>query len=254
MQLAVWARGNVVELRLPGSRPLTAGQLRLVREAQARHGAAVRITHDAVQVAPKVCLNFYCDPPLRAGIRGHGGFGPCTLSFLARSRSDGKLYIMTAGHCTASKGEPWWTYFPDGSDHDIGPVHNRINSVAYGDMAVIRVVNEAGWQARAWVLVLASGSTTYNDHYRITRDDYAVEGNRVCATGITSLTRCGILRRAVIPNEAGRMEATFCTRGGDSGGPVYASNTAYGIIVAGTDPANRRACPTSRTSATPRRT
>ncbi len=98
----------------------------------------------------------FCDPPLRAGIsiryRNSSG-SACSAGFPARSRSDRRLYLMTAGHCVRNRGLTWVTRFPGGTVHDIGPRHSCVagrgpaNNCRQGpaDAALLRVTNPSGW-------------------------------------------------------------------------------------------------------------
>lgn len=159
----------------------------------------------------------------------------CTGGFIARSRIDGKLYQFTAGHC-ASGGftGTWSTEFPNDSIHAIGPVHHYIFSKA-GDMAILAINNPAGWQLpQGWVYVTASSNTTLNQQYAISSAQYSTQGARICKTGAIGHTSCGIVLALGVnggyTNNLG--EASFCTKEGDSGGPVFAAHQAFGLVVA----------------------
>jgi len=249
IQLSHWVGGNRLELVLPPSGTLTLAQQALVGQVRSRYGDMLQTASYHERPMGDACQFPYCDPPLRAGIRINGPAGGfCTGGFLARSKTDNKLYMFTAGHCPWAAGtNTWWTRFTDGSRHDLGPAHNgKWNSD--GDMAIIRVVNETGWRPRAWVVVYASSDTTADSSYSITRDDYSTEGQRICKTGAGTRTDCGTVTRlgvtftytvtsvtGAVRTETvqGLGQASYCRGGGDSGGPVYANHTAYGIHVAG---------------------
>jgi hypothetical protein len=238
---------NAVQLRTPAlAGALTAAQQAVVEEAERRFGLILRRATYTERPQPDACLFPYCNPPLRAGIR----INPtgCTLGFLARGRSSGRLYGFTAGHCVddVAQGTTHWTRFTDNSPHDLSSTHGWVFSGA-GDAAVIRVDNEAGWRARAWVYVRQSPDrggeqgTVYNAEYPILRDSTTVQFSRVCKSGRAGDTSCGeVLGLGAIDTYEGVTVrnlawASYCRQGGDSGGPVYANHTAYGIHVNGDD-------------------
>lgn len=230
-----------VFLDLPAAGELTTEQQGVVDVAQRRYAAMLE-THTYERRDARLSCDYpFCDKPLRGGIRIINNNGPyeCTAAFLARSRSDNQLYQFTAGHCVADRGgnSPWYTLWTDGSRHDIGPRHNWEYS-GDGDMAILRVTNPGGWDARAWVNVTSSFVTDANSEYRIQRDATSEQGQRVCATGsfygksdcgtvldlgVSSTSRDGVTVR-------GLAQSSICVRGGDSGEPVFNYGTALGIM------------------------
>ena len=238
---------NRVFLDLPASGELTAEQQRVVDSARQRYGAMLELRSYERPPVAAACRYPYCDKPLRAGIRilGPGG---CTGGFLARSRSDNRLYQFTAGHCVYDRGGTWGTYWPGGSWHDIGPRHNWEFSGA-GDAAILRVTNPSGWSARAWVNVTSSPYTTPNSEYRIQRDGASSDGQRVCATGsYFGRSDCGyVLELGATRTYLGRTVrglalSNICGVPGDSGAPVFNYGTAHGILVGGDFPAGGSVC------------
>lgn len=237
---------STVRLGLPPrAQELTPAQRALIGEAKRRLGPMLSTYSYTDRITADACLFPYCDPPLRAGVR----INPvgCTLGFLGRSRSDGKLYAFTAGHCLdGSSSTIYSTHFSDGSVHNIGPRHNFVYGTG-GDAGIIRVTNEAGWRARAWVYVWPStgndgvGGTAYDAEYPITGDGASSLNMRICKSGVSpDRTSCGRVKElgVTVTYTSGvtvrnLARTSYCSMGGDSGGPVYASNTAYGIHVAG---------------------
>lgn len=235
--------GNVVRLGAPAPDDRTAAQQALVDEAKRRYGSMLKIYRYTDRPVTSACSFPYCDPPLRAGVR----IDPagCTLGFLARSRSNNLLYAFTAGHCVAgrSSGTVYYTRFPNNEIHNIGPAHNGVFGLN-GDVAIIRVVNETGWQSRGLVYVLASGAnggaagTTYYPDYPISADAGSSMNIRVCKSGAVGGTSCGLVTdlgvTVTYPNEGVTVrnldQANYCTSLGDSGGPIYAQRTAYGLV------------------------
>lgn len=230
---------NAVQLDVPARTMLTTAQQSLVDSAAARFGSAVRIVPAHNKAQARACSYPYCDPPLRGGIRiNNSGIG-CTGAFIARSRSDGKLYQFTAGHCARAASDTWSTHFTNGTTHAIGGVHNYVFSGS-GDMAILTINNPSGWSPAARVFVTSGPDTARNELYAISADGGSTVGMRICTTGAFygrsdcgTVTQLGVTATydGVTVNGLGR--GTFCGTGGDSGSPMYASNTAYGLQVAG---------------------
>jgi hypothetical protein len=253
---------NAVVLRLPADGSLTTAQQALVDRAQQRYGTMLRLEETPVRPRPLACDYSWdaCDPPLRAGVAAYiGGWDLCTYAFLARSRSDNKLYIMTAGHCVRdafggvdTRGQTWQAMQPryGVSLHDVGRPHSSYFD-SRGDAALVNVNNPSGWAPRAWVWVRPSADTQRNEAYRIaadgTQDD--VEGKRLCHTGLTTGSDCGTVTGIYVSVRYYResddapypftmtsmMESSACAQAGDSGGPHYAYGVAYGITSGGAE-------------------
>ena len=243
---------NRVELGMTG-RGLTRAQRAFINRAKARYGNLIQIIAkpDSSPAGTLLdCTYPNCFPPLRGGISitstNSVGLGAqCTGAFIASSRTDGKLYQFTAGHCVTEGGftGTWVTKFPDGSTHAVGPVHNYIDG-PNGDMAILTINNPSGWQLpQGWVYVTANpGVTTLDERYAISSAQYSTQGARVCKSGAAyGKTTCGTvtalgvnytfaqLNGLVTVNNMG--EANFCGKSGDSGGPVFAAHQAFGLVV-----------------------
>jgi hypothetical protein len=83
---------------------------------------------------------------------------------------------------------------------------------------------------------------TVNDpDYPIVRDSTSVQFSRICKSGVRGGTSCGrVLGLGATDTYEGVTVrglgwASYCREGGDSGGPIYANHTAYGIHVSGDD-------------------
>ncbi len=225
---------------------LTTAERALVARAKARYGGLIRVVAEpfGTEAVPADCTYPFCYPSLRGGIKI---FSPnnqyaCTGGFIAKSRVDSKLYQFTAGHCAAAGGGGnWWTKFPDGSTHNVGPVHHYVYGRS-GDEAILSINNPTGWRLpQGWVYVTANpGVTTLNEEYPISSAQYSTQGARVCKSGAAyGKTTCGVVTGLGknIQNTDGTVvdnlgEANFCTTDGDSGGPVFAAHQAFGILVA----------------------
>jgi len=230
---------NAAQLTLPADRALTSEQAAVVADARNKYGDALRLDYAKGNDEPARCSAgsdpippLYCDRPLRGGVRVSGTQG-CTGAFLGRSQTDGTLYQFGAGHCPTDRST-WFTRFAnDLSAHDIGPFHNWVYDQR-GDAGIIRVANPSGWIARAWVFVTSSPDTSRDESYRITSDSGSVVGQRVCATGASrSQSDCGTVLEVGYCagyGVCGLARASFTVNPGDSGGPVYVSNSAKGII------------------------
>jgi hypothetical protein len=246
---------NRVQLIVAGHN-LTAAERALIAGAKARYGELIQLVSQPGSTSagvPLSCTYPYCSPPLRGGISitstNSQGFGhQCTGAFIAASRTDGKLYQFTAGHCV-SQGiwlwtGTWSTKFPDGSTHAIGPVHNYVFGNG-GDEAILAINNPSGWQLpQGWVYVTAGTNTTLNQQYPISSAQYSTLNQRICTTGASSgSTTCGVVTAlgvnhtfcATLPtpscatvNNLG--QTNICSSEGDSGAPLYAGNQAFGLL------------------------
>jgi streptogrisin C len=251
---------NRVQLGVAG-RNLTAAEGALVTRAKARYGDLVQVVAQpsgssvGTPLSSLACTypsgggaNPYCFPPLRGGntivtpasSTQHGGY--CTGGFLASDRTTGQYYLFTAGHCAAEAGTgTWYTEFPDHTVHAIGTVHNYIFGFS-GDMAILNINNPNGWMLpQGWVNAQGQNSTT-NQQYPIYSAQYSTQGARICSTGeATGYLQCGTvvslgqyiceLTASGCTVVANTGEASFCMQQGDSGGPVFASNQAFGLSI-----------------------
>lgn len=92
------------------------------------------------------------------------------------------------------------------------------------------------WNARSWVWVTASGDTTSNHQYRIRSDAGSWVGLWVCTTGaFYGQSDCGTVTQVGVTflGRGNHARGTFCGTGGDSGAPMYAGHTAYGLQTGG---------------------
>jgi hypothetical protein len=151
-------------------------------------------------------------------------------------------YFITAGHCFSDDGyhtSSGWLNFGfnfNQSTRTFG--YNANQSIDwFGDFGIVPI--PADWTPTNIVAVLPSASTTLNYAYPITNDVDAGQGARVCVTGsVQFLTACGVVVNTAYgyqpPGEVlqNYVQANWCGTGqGDSGGPVYAVNTAYGVYT-----------------------
>ncbi|CAB4870992.1 unannotated protein [freshwater metagenome] len=232
--------GKVI-VTMPPELSRTAHQSALRTAIAERYPELVDFRDKEVRPTSLGCRYPICDPPLRGGNLISTNVVSCTSAFLARSRTDAKLYQMTAGHCDVDHGTNWLTAFTNGQVHVIGAVHSSHFDLS-SDASIIRVDNPAGWRARAWVNVTDGLTTTANAQYRIVADADVKLGMRVCDTGAQlGGTDCGTVTAVNVTVDygdavvAGMVESTLCAIPGDSGAPVFAGHTAYGLLSGAAD-------------------
>jgi hypothetical protein len=238
---------NSIELIVPQNGVITRTQAQLERRAVEAFGSAVTVTTAAAgEPYPELairCAGVFCDPPLRSGIQTFTDAVGCTGGFVARSRTDGLPYQFTSGHCRVVPSQTWLTNFANLQAHAIGPAHrSRFDSA--GDAAIVRISNPVGWQPRGWVAVRTGSGTTGDPTYPLFTSASPVVGVRVCVSGGASgAGSCGVVTAVGVTASfsflgklttvKGLARANFCASSGDSGSPVFASHTAYGILSAG---------------------
>jgi hypothetical protein len=231
---------NAVELQTPSLGVLTSSQSALVADATHRLGSALIVASYSGVPRPWGCSYPYCDPPLRGGIRIWGSQHGCTGGFIARSRADAKLYQFTAGHCIdGGANDDWYTLFTNGEAHAIGDWHHW-KWASSGDMAIVHIDNEPGWNPRGWVQVTSGPDTTADSTYHISSDNYSVIGMRICISGsYYGRSDCGRVTHLGVTVTYGHVtvhnlgRSTACGGPGDSGGPMYAHHVAYGLVLGG---------------------
>jgi len=220
-----------------------------------------------------------CSQPMRGGVgirdAGHGTEREhfCTSAFRARGKSDGKHYFLTAGHCVKELNEyeeekwedvvwDWETWDPvTWTGQSIGTLTQWY--FPHHDWAKIDVTNTwadaSPWNSVAyWNRGFETVAGIAEEEYFIYGEAEGVEGAQACHSGIATGTSCGHitkLEKAFNPNEgpegtivdAWEVENTkagddLCVEEGDSGGSVFASHYALGIVSYGTpgdcDPAS----------------
>lgn len=203
----------------------------------------------AIEAAPKSCNLPNCESPLRGGVEIYNNWSGCTLGFNATSRSDGRPYALTAGHCLEDTSSPlWWASTNFHDEWALGTVHNWVFP-GENDAGIITVKADSYWSSPApapWVAVDAGPSTTYDPAYEIYDEGTPVPGLTVCTTSAVPFdsndnhTRCGTITHTDISVSvigAGplhhQFSSTLCIPPGSSGGPVYKGHLAYGLNTAG---------------------
>lgn len=218
-----------------------------VQKALDEEGTAVVVTRGGSvhRGGDYACIFPYCDAPLRAGVyiqavNGSGLNSQCTTGFNA-VRSDGTPYVMTSGHCLIPvDGAKWYTrQVADGATHAIG---NGSTFYRYkdstGDAGLIGLDNPAGWNSGSTLVNYGFGQATLaNENYNIRARSGSTVGTVLCFTGAQSKTACGTVDKLDATSSTGvgglgRL-ANVSGQPGDSGGPVFANNVAYGLIQGG---------------------
>ncbi len=179
-----------------------------------------------------------CDLPLRGGVRIVGLQGrECTAGFLARSRTDAKMYLMTAAHCMTDGNTGWVITDTSGLRIGIGINHSVIGPRYEGDVGLIAIADRIQDDVRPWVFVTKSKTagpvqTTRNPHYRIAGSSRNREGAYVCFNGKRSGARCGEIKRVntTFNRHKNLVRVAVCSNPGDSGAPFFKGGRAFGIL------------------------
>lgn len=201
----------------------------------------------SLKVRLNQCAVRKCDPPMRGGREIVAG-GRCTTAFVARfGDNPNVLGVITAGHCifaTGGNNVNWSSDDQAGTAHNIGPARKYFFSGPLGeDEGIIRINGDGLWgspQAVGRVVVKGSDDTTYNANYHIHSDSASSLGQILCQTGRSTGTHCGEVDDLgeEISADLNGVSYTLKNMGeldsceaepGDSGGPLYKNNKAYGI-------------------------
>jgi streptogrisin C len=230
---------NAIDLDLPGDAEPTDAQRAVVDEAKARFGDLLQVGTYAGTPHSRSCNWHWCDMPLRGGVAlmDGGGTWQCTAGFTATGRGpNANSFLMTAGHCAGAGGGTWKTRFSNLSVHDIGGWQNS-NFDYWGDAGILRVNNVTGWLPMPWALYRPSTDPWQHGNYKIRHRGTSTVGMPICTTGAgTGYSNCGHVTQ-VNASVAGfgpfMTRGNFCGTYGDSGGPMYKNEAAYGIHVGG---------------------
>jgi streptogrisin C len=196
-----------------------------------------------------------CQRPARGSIR----YGPsptssssydCTSGFVSRN-APGSWYIMTAGHCHDGAGtreRHQNTYSANDPDAPtrrlLFGVPNtgwRISGRVDGARGFINSTSLTFWNPSRWVYHSRS-EQAIQIRNKIGSLAAIPVGALVCRGGGRSLTDCGEItqrsQRVTIDYDPPTGErimyltrTNYCSRPGDSGGPVYSRNTSEGVLL-----------------------
>ncbi|GAA0925344.1 S1 family peptidase [Nonomuraea longicatena] len=154
--------------------------------------------------------------------------GDCSAAFLARNRSTGWHYMVTAGHCNELGGNTWAWRPGDNKWVGYGHVWNFDYNGDYGSYFVR---NSGEWNPYGpWV-------NMYNGTFRrIGGAQDAPVGAHLCKSGATTGWTCGFVNARDVtvtyangPTVGGLTMTDYRSRPGDSGGSVVWNNDAAGI-------------------------
>ena len=239
---------NVVVVRF--SDALASDERERIKAVADKFNGAVEL-HEvdppALRFDGAACSVPFCDRPLRGGVRIGTEASICTAGFNARSRSDGKYFVLTAGHCLSSDPTTWQTRDSNLYLGKIGIRHNWMFG-SEGDAGIVR-----NWSAfwygppypTAGLLVPSSPDIPNANH------DYGIGGVSTSSLDIPLCVVSGVVMEHGYYSDCGRVVGlnmtiqyggasvnglgildSVCAASGTSGGPVFKNNRAYGIVVA----------------------
>lgn len=213
--------------------PRNSVEIAVARASQSTSDALLQRYGPAIHIAEKAFGDIACTSalnctPWRGGIYITGPMG-CTSGFIARPSGAGTTrYVLTAGHCNSGV----WK-------------HNGV-TIGQTSLNTLTGVSFPNSDAQRITITGSSISSPYNRIYvspyetsrsiTATRPSYQhYYGMTVCASGKASGYRCGtVLDEQYYHSVGGHgMYSTlmsFSSTGGDSGGPSFLSNTAWGIV------------------------
>lgn len=170
------------------------------------------------------------------GIKAADSGVECTLGFNVRN-SAGEKYFVTAGHCANASNRLFW-------HREAGNIYfgKRTEWYDFGgnekDYAVVKYNEDDSTDVAAYGAVRAAGA-----EYEITDSRYPFDGESVKRAGAVSSDLVGYV---LSPSETvtvsgvvlkNMIVTTNCSKGGDSGGPLWAQTDALGILSGTTTPA-----------------
>jgi hypothetical protein len=166
--------------------------------------------------------------PYRAGARIQSREGWCTSGFPIRRKSDGRTFILTAGHCP---GDTWWTEGEVGNSNlKVGDTWERNDLL---DVQYIRAVDVEG---RVYDGGVAPGGQPSKP---VAGRNLTRLGDSICVSGASSGVHCGL---TVVghPSPGGRPLGNYwmaysdgvAVCFGDSGGPVFSRASDPDKVIA----------------------
>jgi hypothetical protein len=228
---------NKVELAVP-SAP-TANQRTYAAAAAAKYGPALRVvTRDERPEALACPSRNACDRPLQGGVHIHAEDGTtCTGGF--NVQGGGRNWMLTAGHCLYYAGlDPWQYWLTKNSNGSNRTFGGAVQYWWYGgslgrDFAIISIDNAAE-NPQPTIFASSSGRS-------ITGTSTAVVGQYLCKGGQTSDYQCGDVTSTSVSatytdgvTVRDMIRAGIYSCKGDSGGPAFLGNSAYGLLSGGT--------------------
>ncbi len=213
---------------------------------------------DLFHVQPTSCSSSNiapnCSRPLRGGVEigpHNAAYGNCTAGFRAVGNANGQRYLISAGHCAAelnpSNPITYWDAWDQQNLPFRGEAHymGQLEQYAFPEHDWMKINVTGSWwdtapapvQVAYWGQSLAPPAIA--EEYPINGEAASYVGMGVCHSGIASGGSCGQVANVHVttdfgvkggPKTYGLTEVIgACNGGGDSGGPWFASNIAYGI-------------------------
>ena len=213
---------------------------------------------DQFQVVPSACNTKLanCSRPLRGGVEigvHNAPYGICTAGFLAIGNTNQSRYLISAGHCAAEKDPSnpiinWDAWdeqqLPyDGEAHYLG----QLEQYAFPTHDWMKINVTGSWwdtvpwpnQVAYWGEFLAPPAIA--EEYPINGEASSYLNQGVCHSGIGSGGSCGQVTALNVTTNFGETDGPLtygltkvkgaCDSEGDSGGPWFAMNIAYGIHI-----------------------
>jgi len=258
---------NKVRVALPPTDEwLNANQLTYLKDVKQKYGDMVFLERNpGVPAAQDDCSEAIqsCAAPLRGGVHIEDTSNyACTSGFIARGKSTGNRYVLTAGHCARSFGVSHIWY---AREYLLAPSYNirtigqeKLNALGDSvDALLILRRNDLPylWSTEGSVFMrdgqgVGTSDPSRNAHWDIAgySSNAGLENQRVCASGAKTGSSCGLIIEVNISNFNmstnwstpiplnGVVRYGRCSNAGDSGGPVVRGNYthhAVGIHSAG---------------------
>ncbi|MEI5103356.1 S1 family peptidase [Streptomyces sp. PmtG] len=163
-------------------------------------------------------------PLIRGGDAIYSSSGRCSLGF--NVVKNGQPYFLTAGHCAALAGTSW-------SESQGGPVIGQVEDYGFPgrDDAIVRYTANVAHPSE--VNLYNGGSQ------QITGARQAVVGEQVQRSGSTTRLHGGTVQRLNVSvsypqgTVRGLIQTNVCAEPGDSGGAMFAGNSALGLTSGG---------------------
>ncbi len=252
-QTALDPATNAVIVRVPESiDPQSLAEIEKIASKSTVKAEVRKMPDETFNVNPTACneAERKCDLPLRSGQVIYGGpfegnlYEICSVGFRANG-NDGKKYILTAGHCVLQGGHPggipiwsWMTQTPNEGQHSIGTT----TQWHYDGKDWAKIDATGTWADTApWPMIGAYWGST--QEYPITGEASSYKGQTLCHIGMNTGASCGIVKEVNVTVEyydGAKLNSMYEVKGsglalggGDSGGPVVASNVALGLTSGG---------------------
>lgn len=196
-----------------------------------RSAYGVAATFSEGSGGPGACSISYCKPRIDGGIRFDGN-GWCSTGFNTYGGS-GSRFILSAGHCTL--GSPNIGSSRSHAGTYYGYTHRALYA---GRTDAERIIESSPGVWDHTNLIRLDGTVERTITSSVAYSGY-VQNTYIGRSGATTdtdrgyITQIGYTPGWVPSAQAQFVRADFCVQGGDSGGPVWRNNTAYGVVSGG---------------------